>query len=81
MLLTKIGAEFGGAIPVYLKTYKEVLKMAREINNEGIEKFKKGEKSHIRVLCWDGKKQIFDYVPVSRLRELIDKEYVLAAVE
>lgn len=55
--------------------------MARVIDNDDIEKFKKGTKSHIRVLCWNGKKQVFDYVPVSRLRELIDSGYVLATAE
>lgn len=55
--------------------------MAREIDNNDIEKAKKERKSHIRVLCWNGKKQIYDYVPVGRLRDLIASGYVLAAVE
>lgn len=55
--------------------------MARVINKEDIEKIKKENKSHIRVLCWNGKKQIYDYVPVGRLRELIEKGYVLAAAD
>lgn len=55
--------------------------MARVIDNDDLEKFKKGAKSHIRVLCWNGKKQIYDYVPIGRLRELIASGYVLAAPE
>ena len=55
--------------------------MARVPDEKDIKKIE-NEEGHIHVLCWDNKqkKQIFDYIPKKRLRELMKKDYVLAHI-